>query len=830
MRYFTLLLLMAASGLAQTPLQEAPYQVIDGRNGAAKACSGCSIYTYAAGTTTPQSTYTDASLSVQLPNPVLTNSAGYAVSGANAITGIWVGNACYKIVLKDAAAVTVTTQDHVCSPVGLIINLLAASSGAGLVGYSQSVTYPAGTVGARLERVINIADAPYSTLANGTDQSTEFQSAVNAACANGGNSGLLIPGQVGAATIYNVQNIDLHSCTAGLTLYSNSQSTKVQKPAKSGSAAIFQIFTTANGTGAGQPVSNIHFVNFTIDGNKANQTGLSGPQDGLYGIFLGGCTNCSIENMVIENNYTDGVVIGGYGQTTVTGIINTSEVAISVTEATWSQGYATYTTASAHNFAGSPFPTITGITPSGYNQGPCQGSVIDTTHFICALASDPGSYISGGSETTSTVTYVSGTDFSTFGVGLSFTTGSGSCFVTGIFSPSVLYCSTDQGTHSGLAYTTPSVIGVGDNVTISGNLITGNQRNGISHLAGTRTSIIGNHISYTNGLPDGPWDGIDVEPDELGAYLTGSQYVNNELDHNANFGMELGVNDTFMPAFSPVIIDNYVHDNTVGGVRVLGNGNTPAPAIISGTFINNGQQGVKLNWNNAPVTIPWIYSVGSTTALDVEGPFSAVTVGAGILNGGTYDIADGLPPQFGNSVVTGATMANGTVLGIDTLVSQNFYGNPNAHGGYLADCISFWPPTSPRTGAMDCSSYSSVIDNGGTNPQGVRTSDGTVTVKVQLVTGSNGFIGTESNHPMVIASHNATIGVAGALTIYPNGYARLGAVASFSALTACTSANQFSIAMVPDSSTNTWGATITGSGSDLVLAFCDGTNWTVAGK
>lgn len=35
---------------------------------------------------------------------------------------------------------------------------------------------------------------------------------------------------------------------------------------------------------------------------------------------------------------------------------------------------------------------------------------------------------------------------------------------------------------------------------------------------------------------------------------------------------------------------------------------------------------------------------------------------------------------------------------------------------------------------------------------------------------------------------------------------------------------------VTDSSTNTWGATITGSGSNHVLAYYDGTNWTVAAK
>ena len=53
---------------------------------------------------------------------------------------------------------------------------------------------------------------------------------------------------------------------------------------------------------------------------------------------------------------------------------------------------------------------------------------------------------------------------------------------------------------------------------------------------------------------------------------------------------------------------------------------------------------------------------------------------------------------------------------------------------------------------------------------------------------------------------------------------------NFSALPACASAVEGTSRAVKDSMTNTWGATITGSGSDHVLAYCDGTNWTVAAK
>jgi hypothetical protein len=52
----------------------------------------------------------------------------------------------------------------------------------------------------------------------------------------------------------------------------------------------------------------------------------------------------------------------------------------------------------------------------------------------------------------------------------------------------------------------------------------------------------------------------------------------------------------------------------------------------------------------------------------------------------------------------------------------------------------------------------------------------------------------------------------------------------FSALGTCNSAAEGTQSPITDSTTATWGATITGSGANHVLAYCDGTNWTVAAK
>jgi len=54
---------------------------------------------------------------------------------------------------------------------------------------------------------------------------------------------------------------------------------------------------------------------------------------------------------------------------------------------------------------------------------------------------------------------------------------------------------------------------------------------------------------------------------------------------------------------------------------------------------------------------------------------------------------------------------------------------------------------------------------------------------------------------------------------------------AFSALTACSGTIEGETAAVTNSDSNTWGDTVVHtSGSFHVLAYCDGTNWTVVGK
>lgn len=66
------------------------------------------LFTYAAGTSTPQATYTDSSGDTPSTNPIVLDSAGTCQ--------FWVGPSAYKFVLEDSLGNVVDTADNVTSP------------------------------------------------------------------------------------------------------------------------------------------------------------------------------------------------------------------------------------------------------------------------------------------------------------------------------------------------------------------------------------------------------------------------------------------------------------------------------------------------------------------------------------------------------------------------------------------------------------------------------------------------------------------------------------------------------------------------------------------
>ena len=114
-------------GLMPVPVMQ--FMNIDG-----SLLAGGMLYSYAAGTTTPQATYTDATLGTPNANPVVLNSYGMAA--------IWLGTQSYKFILKDSLGNTLWTADQVQNIVpGSITSAMIAAGGV------QSTNIAAGAVG-----------------------------------------------------------------------------------------------------------------------------------------------------------------------------------------------------------------------------------------------------------------------------------------------------------------------------------------------------------------------------------------------------------------------------------------------------------------------------------------------------------------------------------------------------------------------------------------------------------------------------------------------------------------------------------------------------------
>ena len=116
--------------------------------------SGGKIYTYAAGTTTPQATYTSVSGATPHANPIILDSAGRVPGGE-----LWLTDGLgYKIVIETSLSVLIGTYDNVFPSDATLRADLAASGGAALVGSTR------GTVQSQLDFIYspNQTTFPYN--------------------------------------------------------------------------------------------------------------------------------------------------------------------------------------------------------------------------------------------------------------------------------------------------------------------------------------------------------------------------------------------------------------------------------------------------------------------------------------------------------------------------------------------------------------------------------------------------------------------------------------------------------------------------------------------
>lgn len=88
-----------------SPIGGAGWQFFDNSG---NPLSGGKIEIYAAGTTTPQVTYTTSAGNVAHTNPIVLNSAGRVPTGE-----IWLTSVPYKFVLRTSADVLIATYDNI---------------------------------------------------------------------------------------------------------------------------------------------------------------------------------------------------------------------------------------------------------------------------------------------------------------------------------------------------------------------------------------------------------------------------------------------------------------------------------------------------------------------------------------------------------------------------------------------------------------------------------------------------------------------------------------------------------------------------------------------
>ena len=97
-----------------TPTPKAQFLALDGT-----PLVGGKVYTYAAGTTTPLTTYTDSSATQPNENPITLDARGEA--------NIWLGSSSYKFRLTDADDVDVWTVDNVAPPTTAVSPVLTGN-------------------------------------------------------------------------------------------------------------------------------------------------------------------------------------------------------------------------------------------------------------------------------------------------------------------------------------------------------------------------------------------------------------------------------------------------------------------------------------------------------------------------------------------------------------------------------------------------------------------------------------------------------------------------------------------------------------------------------
>ncbi len=179
-------------------------------NSSGGPCSGCQLFSYVAGTTTPLPTFTSSTGLVSNTNPVILDATG----GAQ----IWVSAASYKFQLQDASGNPIWTVDNVPGSI---------SSGGGGTGTVTLFSAPAGLWPTWfVPTVINPTSTPQMSITLSSQTQNQVLASPN------GSSGplavralvaadlpsALTPTSVKTTTYYNAAEFSNGTCTTAKTI------------------------------------------------------------------------------------------------------------------------------------------------------------------------------------------------------------------------------------------------------------------------------------------------------------------------------------------------------------------------------------------------------------------------------------------------------------------------------------------------------------------------------------------------------------------------------------------------------------------------------------